>query len=113
MPQDGPHEEMQDGASSSDRRASGSSPKSEPDWRDMFGVPEPVKKAFRKFPLTVYATNELPTTSPGRRDEHSLWIWTTEEGAVNGDFSFNPTCLKWQVSDTPFRFLVTCHVWSR
>lgn len=67
------------------------------DWRDRFSIPEPVKRVFARFPLVTYPANQLPVTSPTQRHEHSLWIWTTAEGAATGAPSFNPSCLKWQV----------------
>ncbi|KAL1297228.1 hypothetical protein AAFC00_004792 [Neodothiora populina] len=98
MPQDAAaaHEATREEGHSSPRRARDGSGKAR-DWRDRIGVPEPVKKVFSKFPLVTYGENSLPITSPRRRDEHCLWIWTTPEGAEEGALSFNPTCLKWQV----------------
>lgn len=72
------------------------------DWRDKVGIPEPIKRVFRKFPLVTYDANNLPITSPAHRNEHTLWLWTTPEGAATGALSFNPSCLKWQVRRSPY-----------
>ena len=98
MPQDGPHEATQD---KQPLRRVPETP-SGVDWRDKLGIPEPVKRVFRKFPLTTYSENELPCTAPDQRHVHSLWVWTTAEGARRNDVSFNPKCLKWQVREYHF-----------
>lgn len=69
--------------------------------RKIFEVPGPVRQLFDKFPLITYPANELPQRTPQRRGEHSLYIFTTWEGAQDGEPSFNPTCLKWQVCQSP------------
>lgn len=65
--------------------------------RKIFEVPGPVRQLFDRFPLRTYPANELPQRSPRRREEHSLYIFTTWQASQNGEPSFNPTCLKWQV----------------
>lgn len=100
MPQDGAHDATQDAPptrrdpAASGRRA---------DWRDKFGMPVTVKRVFDKFPLVTYPANDLPSTSPAQRHVHTLWLWTTWEGAETGAPSFNPSCLKWQVRQSPRR----------
>lgn len=66
-------------------------------------VPAPVKRLFDKFPLVTYSANELPLRAPRERQRHQLYIFTTEDGALRGEASFNPSCLKWQVRRPPVR----------
>lgn len=73
--------------------------------RKVFEVPGPVRQLFDKFPQITYLANELPQRSPHYREEHSLYIFTTRKGAQDGEPSFNPTCLKWQVCYIPAIFL--------
>lgn len=65
--------------------------------RSIFAIPAPIKQLFDKFPLLSYPANELPQRAPGFRNENVLYIWTTEDAAMNGAPSYNPQCLKWQV----------------
>jgi hypothetical protein len=66
----------------------------------IFTIPRPIKLLFNKFPLVTYPANELPqrslTAKKGRG--HALFLWTAHEDASAGVASFNPNCLKWQVS---------------
>lgn len=75
----------------------------------IFDVPAPLRQLFARYPLLSYDANELPLDSPRQRDEHCLHIFTTEEDAINGRPSFNPSCLKWQtylrVSGLSFRLV--------
>lgn len=64
--------------------------------RSLFAVPTPVKQLFDIFPLLTYPVNDLPQRAPQRRDEHVLYIFTSEDGALKGLPSCNPACLKWQ-----------------
>ena len=66
--------------------------------RQWFITPQLIRRLFDKFPLRIYPVNELPHRSLRKRDRHSLWIFTTNQGAQLGKPSFNPGCLKWQVS---------------
>ncbi|GME37945.1 hypothetical protein GTA08_BOTSDO03800 [Neofusicoccum parvum] len=59
-------------------------------------VPQPVKRLFDKFPLVTYPANDLPLRAPRERQRPQLYIFTTEDGALRGEPSFNPSCLKWQ-----------------
>lgn len=65
----------------------------------FFTVPPPIKKLFDKFPLATYPANDLPQRSPTRRQGNQLFVFTDAAGARNGRPSFNPQCLKWQVSE--------------
>ncbi|KAF4552635.1 Glutathione S-transferase-like protein 6 [Elsinoe fawcettii] len=65
-------------------------------WTDVFALPRPLREVFSKFPLTTYPANELPARSPSHQGKHALYIFSTVEGAPNGEPSYNPTCLKWQ-----------------
>lgn len=64
-----------------------------PQW---LTTPQPIRRLFDKFPLRIYSVNELPQRSPRNRENNTLWIFTTNEGAQLGAPSFNPGCLKWQ-----------------
>ena len=61
-------------------------------------MPTPIRRLFDKFPLQTYPANELPQRTAGDRSQHLLYVFTTPEAARRGDPSFNPSCLKWQVS---------------
>jgi metaxin len=65
--------------------------------RSLFDVPTPIKQLFDKFPLLTYPVNELPQRAPRHRNEHVLYLFTTEKEASRGAPSYNPACLKWQV----------------
>jgi len=66
--------------------------------RNLFSVPAPVKRIFNKFPLITYPANELPLRAQRSRRQNALYVFTTDGGAAVGSPSFNPSCLKWQVS---------------
>ena len=68
-----------------------------PKSRSFFSLPPSLKRVFDQFPLISYSENELPLRSPRLRDTHTLWVFATDDGAINGAPSFNPSCLKWQV----------------
>ena len=72
------------------------SPAPSRDWRDIFTLPAPVKRVFESFPLVVYPANRHPLRSPRQRESHKLYVFTSEDGALSGAPSFNPSCLKWQ-----------------
>lgn len=74
--------------------------------RSFFEIPPALKRIFDRFPLVTYAENELPLRAPSREsDEHVLYIFSTAEDVKNGRPSFNPACLKWQVSEYALQFL--------
>jgi metaxin len=68
----------------------------------FFAIPAPVKKVFDKVPFVTYAANELPQRAPRPSKKASLYVFSTEEDAARGNPSYNPSCLKWQVSDGLF-----------
>lgn len=69
-------------------------------FRQWFTTPKPIKRLFDRFPLQTYSANELPQRTAAHRNQHALYIFTTEQGARHGAPSFNPGCLKWQVNNT-------------
>ena len=86
----------EDTADSSQAEASTS-----PSIRRLFSVPAPIKRVFDTFPLITYGANPLPLphqtfASPS---ENRLFVFTNRQGAKRGAPSFNPQCLKWQVSE--------------
>lgn len=89
----------QDANNASEKRPKPAKPKATPKdvERRWFTTPPPIKRLFDRFPLVTYPSNELPQRTAGHRDQHALYIFTTEEGVGNGSASFNPGCLKWQV----------------
>src|SRR5450432_232296 len=66
--------------------------------RDLFSVPAPVKRLFDKVPVLTYAANELPQRTPKPSKLPSLYVFIRQKDAAAGTPSFNPGCLKWQVS---------------
>ena len=67
--------------------------------RDLFSVPLPVKKLFDKVPVVTYPPNHLPQRAPKITRIPSLYVFSTNGDAAAAKPSFNPSCLKWQVSD--------------
>ncbi|RYP79451.1 hypothetical protein DL769_002960 [Monosporascus sp. CRB-8-3] len=61
-----------------------------------FKIPAPLARLFKKFPLLTYPPNELPARSPKSRDVATLYVFISDQGALRGLPSFNPSCLKWQ-----------------
>ncbi|KAI1646242.1 uncharacterized protein F4817DRAFT_316968 [Daldinia loculata] len=59
-------------------------------------IPAPLARLFKKFPLLTYPPNELPIRSPRTRDVATLYVFISDQDALNGLPSFNPSCLKWQ-----------------
>ena len=66
--------------------------------RDLFSIPAPVKRLFDKVPLVTYSPNELPQRAPKASRIPSVYVFAHAEDAAAGRPSFNPSCLKWQVS---------------
>jgi hypothetical protein len=68
--------------------------------RSPFSVPAPVKRLFDAFPLITLPANELPLRSQQARKTkgHALFCWSTAEDVAARLASFNPMCLRWQVS---------------
>ncbi|MCJ1254645.1 hypothetical protein MMC24_002460 [Lignoscripta atroalba] len=67
--------------------------RAKPRW---FTTPKSIKRLFDKFPLQTLPANELPQRTAQRRDQYALYVFTTADGAKQGEPSFNPSCLKWQ-----------------
>lgn len=67
--------------------------------KPWFTTPAPVKLLFDKFPLQTYPPNELPKSLATGDSENVLYVFNTQDGARRGIPSFNPSCLKWQVSN--------------
>ena len=66
--------------------------------KQWFATPSSIKRLFDKFPLRTYPSNELPQRDSRDATEHLLYIFATAEEARLGSPSYNPSCLKWQVS---------------
>jgi len=85
----------------------------------FLSVPSPIKRIFDKFPLITYPPNELPIRSRAHPDIHRLYIFTAPRDSRHGRPSYNPQCLKWQVSWAsifsmgPFSVLNMCRLSSR
>lgn len=74
---------------------------SQPSWAAWLRTPEIVKRVFDRFPVRTYEACELPHGRTSSRDEHALFVFTTEADAEAGRPSYNPGCLKWQVRNVP------------
>lgn len=61
-------------------------------------MPAPLQRLFDAVPLVTYGPNQLPYRSPGPSDLPTLHVFITDHDAERGAPSFNPSCLKWQVS---------------
>ncbi|KAI0146202.1 hypothetical protein GGR57DRAFT_506496 [Xylariaceae sp. FL1272] len=61
-------------------------------------IPAPLEWLFRKVPLKVYPPNALPARCSAltHRETPSLWVFTSDDAALQGLPSYNPSCLKWQ-----------------
>ncbi|KAI6089910.1 hypothetical protein F4821DRAFT_230165 [Hypoxylon rubiginosum] len=79
--------------SSETPRAPNARPSGAPGW---VAIPAPLARLFKKFPLLTYPPNELPARSPSARDVATLYVFISNEDALRGLPSFNPSCLKWQ-----------------
>jgi metaxin len=66
---------------------------------DFFSIPGPVKSLFDKVPVLTYPPNELPQRTPKPARIPSLYVFIRNEDAAAGRPSYNPSCLKWQVSE--------------
>ena len=85
-------------SSDTSQNAQQAQPRPAPERRSLFSIPPPLKRVFDKFPLITYGENGLPLRAPAWREEHTLYVFATDRGAKSGRPSFNPACLKWQVS---------------
>ncbi|KAK4191239.1 hypothetical protein QBC35DRAFT_25336 [Podospora australis] len=63
-----------------------------------FQIPKPLQQLFSHFPLRTLEPNDLPARSQylTTSDLPTLYIFATEDDALLGLPSFNPTCLKYQ-----------------
>lgn len=68
--------------------------------RHFFSIPAPVKTLFDKVPVLTYPPNDLPQRAPKSARIPSLYVFIKKEDAAAGRPSYNPSCLKWQVSDS-------------
>jgi metaxin len=68
--------------------------------KKLFGVPAPVKRVFDRFPLISYEAEEIPASlhKSGSSERNRLFVFIGPEQATKGAPSFNPQCLRWQVS---------------
>ncbi|KAK3403077.1 hypothetical protein B0T20DRAFT_16574 [Sordaria brevicollis] len=66
--------------------------------RKWIHIPRPLQKLFDTFPLLAYDGNALPARAQSATfgDLPTLYVFSTEEAALLGAPSFNPSCLKWQ-----------------
>ncbi|KAI1434282.1 putative mitochondrial outer membrane protein [Xylaria sp. CBS 124048] len=67
-----------------------------PEHSGWFTIPTVLARLFKRFPLLTYPPNELPIRSPDIRDVPTLYVFISDEDALQGLPSFNPACLKWQ-----------------
>lgn len=64
-------------------------------------MPAYLQRLFDAVPLVTYGPNQLPCRSPGASDLPTLHVFINEHDAARGAPSFNPSCLRWQVSSQP------------
>jgi metaxin len=76
--------------------------------RDLFSIPAPVKRLFDNVPVLTYPPDELPRRTPRPSRLPSLYVFIGDEDAAAGRPSFNPGCLKWQVSQVEYSVLGVC-----
>ncbi|KAI1418584.1 hypothetical protein F5Y13DRAFT_149488 [Hypoxylon sp. FL1857] len=67
-----------------------------PNPSGWLAIPAPLARLFKKFPLLTYPPNALPVRSPSTRDVATLYVFISDQDALEGLPSFNPSCLKWQ-----------------
>lgn len=65
--------------------------------QNFFSIPAPIKTLFDYVPVLVYPPNELPQRAPRPSRIPTLYVFSREEDVAEGNPSFNPGCLKWQV----------------
>jgi len=98
MPPDDENDEKSTGESPPHLAGSSSFQRQASRVRNLFSIPAPVKRLFDKVPVLVYPPNELPRRTPRSTKLASLYVFIGDEDAAAGRPSFNPGCLKWQVS---------------
>jgi metaxin len=70
-----------------------------PPESSILAVPHAIRSLFKLFPLHTYDAEPLPARAPSRIWARArLYVFASEHDAQQGNPSFNPTCLKWQVS---------------
>ncbi|ORY68749.1 uncharacterized protein BCR38DRAFT_335148 [Pseudomassariella vexata] len=79
-----------------DSKQSAAAPKATAKASDWFTIPAPLRRLFKHFPLLVYPANELPFRTLPNRELPTLYVFSTDQDALQGLPSFNPSCLKWQ-----------------
>ena len=112
MPPDDESDGKSTGESLPSPESSGSFKQQASRVRNLFSIPAPVKRLFDKVPILTYPPNELPQRTPRPTKLPSLYVFIGDEDAAAGRPSFNPGCLKWQVSDADYFFvkgLLTSH----
>lgn len=78
----------------------------------LFSAPAPIRALFKSFPLAVHPAEALPARSSTYDDDATnaalprLYIFARDDEAKAGLPSYNPQCLKWQVSSVPPPFLL-------
>lgn len=70
-------------------------------------MPTPLQRLFDAVPLVTYGPNQLPCRSPGASDLPTLHVFINDHDAARGAPSFNPSCLRWQVSLQPLKLPVS------
>lgn len=84
------------------QHASGAGPRpssrGEPSRSWVPPIPAPLQRLFDSVPLVTYPPNDLPVCSSAPNDLPTLHVFTSAKDAARGAPSFNPSCLKWQVS---------------
>ncbi|KAK4645382.1 hypothetical protein QC761_200990 [Podospora bellae-mahoneyi] len=76
----------------------------------LWPIPAPLQKLFNQFPLVTLDPTPLPVRSQTLTSASdtlpTLYIFSSDEDALEGKPSINPTCLKWQtllrLSHVPF-----------
>lgn len=66
--------------------------------QSFFQVPAPIRSLFESIPIVIYAPNELPRRRPKQSELPSLYVFGSDDDVRSGRPSFNPSCLRWQVS---------------
>ena len=87
---------------SSRSNVTATSSRQQPPSSSIFSIPAPIKQLFDQFPLLTYPVNEFPQRVPQHGNAHVLYVFSTDQGALQGAPSYNPACLKWQVRIYPY-----------
>ncbi|KAK0666279.1 hypothetical protein QBC41DRAFT_281188 [Cercophora samala] len=84
-----------------------------PSSPSLWSIPAPLQKLFNQFPLVTLESNPLPARSQILTSASdtlpTLYVFSSDDDALQGKPSINPTCLKWQtllrLSHIPFQTL--------